>query len=76
MPLIEVTEDPKKFPKILLAVLLTNVILYTAFGEFCLFVYGSEIDGKPLITMNLPNGVIVGIIKLLFSINIVISITL
>lgn len=54
LPIIEVTEDPKKFPKILLAVLLTNMILYTGFGEFCLFVFGNELDGKPLITMNLP----------------------
>lgn len=54
MPIIEVTENPKQFPKIVLCVLLTNMILYTGFGEFCLFVWGDEIEGKPLITQNLP----------------------
>lgn len=76
LPIIEVTENPKQFPTILIAVLLTNLILYTGFGEFCLFVYGSELEGKPLITMNLPYGPVVWVIKILFSINVIISITL
>lgn len=54
LPIIEVTEDTKKFPKVVLAVLLTNMILYTGFGEFCYFVWGKDLEGKPLITMNLP----------------------
>ena len=53
LPIIEVTENPKQFPMILLAVLITNMLLYTSFGEFCLFVYGNELEGRPLITMNL-----------------------
>ena len=56
--------------------LLTNMFLYTGFGEFCLFVWGNELEGKPLITMNLPQGPIVWVIKCLYSVNIVISIAL
>ena len=40
LPIIEVTEKPEKFPKVLLAVLMTNMILYTGFGQFCYFVWG------------------------------------
>ena len=54
LPIVEVMEEPKKFPKVLLAVLTTTMVLYTGFGQFCLFVYGSELNDKPLITENLP----------------------
>lgn len=76
IPILEVTANPKQFPKLLLAVMLTNVILFTGFGEFCLFVYGSELEGKPLITMNLPDGPIIWTLKAVFSINVIISISL
>eukprot|EP00347_Sterkiella_histriomuscorum_P012049 403370085 len=68
LPLLEVTEKPELYPKILFYVLLTVMVLYVSFGEFCLFVYGNLID-KPLITSNLPKGVVVWIIKIFFSIN-------
>lgn len=54
LPIVEVTKEPAKVPIILLAVLLTNMILYTSFGQFCYFVYGNELEGKPLITQNMP----------------------
>lgn len=76
IPIMEVTENPKQFPKLLLAVMLTNVILFTGFGEFCLFVYGKELEGKPLITMNLPDGPIIWTLKGVFSISVIISISL
>lgn len=76
IPIIEVTENPKQFPKILLAVLITDMVLYTSFGEYCLFVYGDELEGKPLITMILEKGPIVWAIKILFSVNVIVSITL
>lgn len=41
LPILEVTEKPKDFPRILLYVLITNMVLYTGFGEFCMFVYGN-----------------------------------
>ncbi|CDW90768.1 UNKNOWN [Stylonychia lemnae] len=68
LPLLEVTEKPELYPKILFYVLLTVMLLYVGFGEFCLFVYGDLIS-NPLITANLPSGVIVWIIKVCFSIN-------
>lgn len=68
IPLLEVTEKPEVYPKILFYVLLTVMLLYVGFGEFCLFVYGNLIK-KPLITENLPPGVVVYVIKILFSIN-------
>ncbi len=40
LPLLEVTEKPEMYPKILFYVLLTVMVLYVGFGEFCLFVYG------------------------------------
>ena len=53
------------------------MILYTAFGEFYLFMWGSELEGKALITMVLPqDDWVVNCTKVIFSVNIVISIVL
>ena len=68
LPLLEVTEKPEQYPKILLYVLLTVLVVYVGFGEFCLFVYGDLIT-EPLITSNLPLGAVNYIIKIAFSIN-------
>jgi solute carrier family 36 (proton-coupled amino acid transporter) len=76
IPVLEVTANPKKFPRLLLYVMMTSLILFTGFGEFCLFVYGKELEGKPLITMNLPDGPVIWILKSFFSINVIISISL
>jgi proton-coupled amino acid transporter len=77
LPILDVCEDKSKFPKILFAVMVTNVILYSFFGEYCLFVYGkSELEGKPLLTMNLPNIPLVWGIKALFCINVIVSVSL
>jgi proton-coupled amino acid transporter len=76
IPILEVTENPKQFPKIVLYVLLTNMLLYTGFGEFCMFVYGKSMTGVPLITEMLDGGWPVYLIKILYSINVVISIAL
>jgi solute carrier family 36 (proton-coupled amino acid transporter) len=70
LPLLEVTEKPEMYPKILLYVLLTVMILYVSFGEFCLFVYGSKLE-LPLITTNLPKGIVVQLIRIFFSINLI-----
>jgi proton-coupled amino acid transporter len=53
LPLLEVTQKPEMYPKILLYVLLTVMILYVSFGEYCLFIYGDKLV-TPLITDNLP----------------------
>lgn len=76
IPILDITENPKEFPKILLCVMLTSLVLFTGFGEFCLFVYGTELEGNPLVTMLLPNGPVIWILKTVFSINVIISISL
>lgn len=70
LPLLEVTQKPELYPKILFYVLLTVMTLYVAFGEYCLFIYGDELV-TPLITNNLPLNWITNLIKVLFSINLV-----
>jgi solute carrier family 36 (proton-coupled amino acid transporter) len=71
LPLLEVTEKPEMYPKILFYVLLTVMALYVSFGEYCLFIYGEKLV-TPLITDNLPPGsVVVYLIKVFFSINLV-----
>ena len=40
LPLLEVTAKPEIYNKILLYVLLTVMILYVSFGQYCLFIYG------------------------------------
>lgn len=50
IPILEVTAKPEQFSKILFIVMITNVILFAGLGEYCLFVYGNELEGKPLIT--------------------------
>lgn len=71
LPLLEVTQKPEMYPRILFYVLLTVMLLYVSFGEYCLFIYGDLLQ-TPLITDNLPKeGIVVYLIKILFSINLV-----
>lgn len=70
LPLLEVTQKPEMYPKILFYMLLTVMLLYVSFGEYCLFVYGDLLQ-TPLITDNLPQNAVVYIIKIFFSINLV-----
>lgn len=72
IPLLDVTEKPDLFPKILLLVLCTVFGLYTFFGEFCYFVYGDKLN-DPLITANLPLGIVVYLVKIFFSLNMIIT---
>jgi solute carrier family 36 (proton-coupled amino acid transporter) len=44
LPVMEITEKPELYPKILLSVLLTVMIVYVSFGELCYFVYGSTLQ--------------------------------
>jgi amino acid transporter len=52
LPILDVTEKPEQFSKILFLVLLTVFCLYTSFGVYCYTVYGSKLV-DPLITANL-----------------------
>ncbi len=56
--------------------MITNVILFAGLGEYCLFVYGNELKDKPLITQNLPDGPVITVLKIAFSVNVIISISL
>ena len=62
LPLLEVTQKPEMYSRILLYVLLTVMILYVSFGEYCLFIYGEDLK-LPLITANLPQGAVVQILR-------------
>jgi hypothetical protein len=76
LPILGVCEEKSKFPEILFAVMVTHVILCCAFGAYCLFVYANELEGKPLITMNLPKIPMVWAIKGIFCINVIVSVSL
>jgi proton-coupled amino acid transporter len=76
LPVAEVTKNPEQFSKILTAVLITTVVIYTSFGEFCYAVWGDDLEGKALITEALPPGPVVWTLKLLYCINVVITIAL
>ncbi len=75
IPILEVTKEPKKFPMILVMVLLTVLVLYTGFGEYNYFVYGTSLT-DPLITSILDDGAFVWVIKILFSVNVIFTYTL
>lgn len=49
IPILEVTREPAKYPKVLVFTLLTVLVLYTGFGEYNYFVYGNKLV-DPLIT--------------------------
>ncbi|CDW89459.1 UNKNOWN [Stylonychia lemnae] len=72
IPLLDITEKPELYPRILFAVLCTVLFLYTFFAEFNYFAYGDKIV-DPLITALLPTGIIVYLVKNFFTLNMVIT---
>lgn len=73
IPVMEITEDQEKFPKILFLVITVTFLIYVTFGEFCYIIYGSKLV-LPLITSNLPKeNVIVAIVKVVFCVNLIFS---
>lgn len=73
LPILDLTEKPQHYPKILLAVLTTVMVSYIGFGEFCLFTYGTALK-EPIITSNLPRGsVFIYLIKIGFCFNLFIT---
>jgi|LauGreDrversion4_2_1035121.scaffolds.fasta_scaffold202902_1 hypothetical protein len=52
------------------------MVVFTAFGEYCYYVWGDDLDGKPLITEVLPPGPVIWVLKFLYSINVVVTIAL
>ncbi len=81
IPILEITEKPEQFPKQLLLVVCTVMVLYTGFGTFNYFVYG-DLLVDPLITTNLQDvgtkggDILVYIIKIFFSLNVIFTYTL
>jgi proton-coupled amino acid transporter len=43
LPVAEVTQKPEQFTKILTAVLIVTMVIYTSFGEFCYYVWGDDL---------------------------------
>ena len=71
LPILEITDKPEQYPKVLMAVLTTVLVVYCFFGEYCLFVYGDLLN-DPIITANLPpSSVFVWIIKIGFCFNLI-----
>jgi len=70
IPVMDITEDKEKFPKVLVAVLTTVFVTYLGFGEICYLIYGNLVAHEPLITSIIGNSnPVVWVIKILFSIN-------
>ena len=72
MPVRDVVKYPETYWKIVYAVILTVLLTYICFGQFCVFAWGSDMK-TPLISDQLPDGFISYTIKLLFSLNLVFS---
>ena len=72
LPLLDITEKPELYPRILFAVLITVFFLYCFFAEFNYFAYGDLIT-EPLITALLPTGIIVYLVKNFFTLNMIIT---
>ena len=72
MPVRDVAKYPETYWKVVYAVILTVLLTYICFGQFCVFAWGADMT-TPLITDQLPDGLISYSIKLLFSINLIFS---
>lgn len=76
IPILEVTEKPELYPRLLFLVVCTVMVLYTGFGTFNYFVYG-DLLVDPLITTNLSDvgtkggNILVYTIKFMFSFNVI-----
>ena len=69
LPIMDITEKPEEYGKIVLYVMATVMVSYVSFGMFTYFIYGDELV-NPLITANLPTGsAFVWIIKIAFCFN-------
>ena len=74
LPIMEVTEKPEIYMKILILTCLGIALMYIGFSEFCIFSYGANTLTKPLITDSLPpQSVVTWIVKVAFSLNLVFS---
>ena len=56
LPILDITEDPKKYPRILFFSITSVFMIYIIFGLMTYFSYGKELLISPIITSNLPEG--------------------
>ena len=74
LPIMEVTEKPEIYMKILTVTCLAIALMYIGFSEFCIFSYGASTLTRPLITDSLPpQSAVTWIVKIAFSLNLVFS---
>jgi len=74
LPIMDVTEKPEQYFKVLVITVTFIAILYIVFTEYCVFAYGIDKLEDPLITASLPQqNWITYIVKVMFSLNLVFS---
>mmetsp|Transcript_36505 Transcript_36505/g.26578 ORF Transcript_36505/g.26578 Transcript_36505/m.26578 type:complete len:185 (-) Transcript_36505:23-577(-) len=70
---MDVTEDPKQYPKVVGISVIIISLFYLVYSEFCLLAYGATMT-MPLITASLPqDNIAVIIIKVLFCLNLIVT---
>ena len=72
IPIKEATAELKIYPKIIALCIFTLMALLLSFALFCVAAWGDELE-TPLITDNLPGGLLTWCIKIIFGINLLIS---
>ena len=74
LPIMEVTERPEIYFRILVITCIFIGAMYVAFSEYCLFAYGARNLTLPLITSSLPpQSPVTWTVKIAFSLNLVFS---
>ena len=65
IPVYDLTENKKIYPKIVVACIITCCSTFIWFSLFCIGAWGKQLD-TPLVTDRLPEGAVTVIIKILF----------
>ena len=74
MPVLEVTERPDLYVRILTITCVVIAIIYIGFTEFVVFGFGPNTLTKPLITDSLPpQSIVTYLVKIAFSFNLIFS---
>lgn len=72
IPVYDITENKKMYPKIVIACILTCCSTFIWFSLFCIGAWGKDLD-SPLVTDRLPQGPITYIIKIFFMFMLIVS---
>jgi solute carrier family 36 (proton-coupled amino acid transporter) len=67
----DITRDKEKYPRIIIAVLISMAFIFMGFGMICSFTYGA--GQKPLISDELPYSFFFDVIRVLFIFNVIFS---